>query len=188
MMRLAYNDRRAAALRPETGFLPLLAALVPLLESAAVWVVGQAASAGAFLLVMDALEPRDETEQQAAVDRAISATENLSSTALWMARSVTLEAGTASLTGTAAFEARAVLSRLRDFLGRRVSDIEREAAFTAARLRIAELSAPSTPGPGTAPQPLRAPSAAGGGLSTAGTFLLIGGGLLLVGGLWWGLR
>lgn len=186
-MRLALNDRRIAALRPETGF-AFLAPLLPFLAAAAEWVVGQVASVGLFVGLTEALSPRSDEEQMRVVEGAISEGENFTSVALWLAQTETLRKQAATLTGQGAFEARQILTRLTEFIGRRVSDIEREAAFTAARLRIADLArqGAATPGPsGTSPAPGK-PSASGGGLSSAGTLALVGG-LVLLGGLAWGL-
>lgn len=187
MMRLAYNDRRIAALRPETGF-AFLAPLLPFLATAAEWVVGQVASVALFVGITEAMSPRSDEEQARALEGAIAETENLTSVALWLAKTQSLRAQLDTLSGERAYEARGIVTRLTDFIGRRVSDIEREAAFTAARLRIADLARQeaATTGPrGTTPAPVT-PSASGGGRSSAGTLLVVGG-VVLAAGLAWGM-
>lgn len=190
---------------PESGFFFL--ALIPLLQSAAAAVAGGALSAAGWMAVEAAMSPRSEEEQQAAVSRAVSATQTMISIGKWTAQLSQLwqQLERGILTGERAYEARLKLERFRDFIALpNVSDIEREAAYQMAKMSWGELvaaeakakgGAPSastpkttqpsttggTPGNGTTPVVQQDVAASGGG-SSAGTVALVLVGLVAVGG------
>lgn len=188
---------------PETGF-AFLAALLPWLASSASEVIGGALSAGGFLAVQAAMSPRSEDEQQVALARAEDYLTRWQSANKWLGAAAALRhpLDQGLIAGADAFEARAMLDRLTAFLlTLEHTDIEREAAFTAVRLRIDDMArkADATPHkPRTRPEAPVTPDVAGpvptsapaGGPSPGGSFpwLAVAGVALVAGGAWYALR
>ena len=130
----------------ESGFV-FLAALWPLLVSAAGHVAGGAVTTATMLGIQAAMTPRSEAEQQAAINQIATTTETFLSIVRWTTKLTELwrQLDSGAVTGQRAYDARVTFERVRDLIGQpQRSDIEREAAYQLARIRWGELVAQET--------------------------------------------